>query len=360
MTNNKIKVMIVDDSALVRKVISDILDKDSSIEILATAQDPLFAITKMDKLGLPDVIILDIEMPRMDGLTFLKKLMSENPLPVIICSSIATKGSKTAIEALSLGAVEVISKPELDLKEFFEEYKDRLLHSIKAASNSRLKRITPSTTTSFLSKVEDKKSTNEILALKKNTAILPATKKLVAIGSSTGGVQIIEKIILGLGEKSPPILIVQHMPAGFTASLANRLNSISKLHVKEAQNGDKVLHNQVLIAPGDRHMFLKRVGTTYSVEIKDGPKISRHKPSVDVLFRSFANEAGKNGVGVILTGMGDDGARGLKEMRDVGAKTFAQSESSCTVFGMPKEAIAMGAVDVIADPIKIIEAIKLL
>jgi two-component system chemotaxis response regulator CheB len=356
---SKIKVLIVDDSALVRKAITDILTRESNIEILATAQDPLFAINKMDKLGSPDVIILDIEMPRMDGLTFLKKIMSENPIPVIICSSIAKKGSKPAMEALSLGAVEVIEKPELQVKDFFDDYKSQLIAKIRAASMSKVKKATVKLSkNNFLSNLEDKKSTNEILPLKKPNAILPATKKIVAIGSSTGGVQVLERIILGVGEKSPPILIVQHMPAGFTASLAKRLDSLSRLNIKEAQNGDKLLHNQVLIAPGDQHMFLKRSGTTYYVEVKQGPKISRHRPSVDVLFRSFANEAGRNGVGFILTGMGDDGARGMKEMKTVGAMTYAQSENTCTVYGMPKEAVAMGGVDQVMDPGKMIEIIK--
>ena len=335
-----IKVFIIDDSAVVRTTIASLVEDDKRIFLMGSASDPILAQEKFIKKGWPDVIILDIEMPRMDGLTYLKKIMSEHPTPVIICSSVAQGGSKNAIEALSLGAVEVIAKPEIGVKSFLEETKGHFLYVIKAAAKAKL---TQTKKVGIPFNIEDrtKNSADVILPLKLKTA--QRMQKIIAIGASTGGVQILERILRELSVDVPPIVITQHMPAGFTKSLADRLDKICTVSVKEAQDGDKLLHGRVLLAPGDKHMMLRREGRSYSVEIKDGPKVSRHKPSVDVLFRSCANEAGADAMGIILTGMGDDGARGLKEMFDSGAKTYSQEEASCIVYGMPKVALEIGA-----------------
>ncbi len=341
MPHRTINVFIVDDSAIVRTTITTLLHNESDIIMQGVASDPLIAHAKFERLGWPDVIILDIEMPRMDGLTFLKQIMQERPTPVIICSSVAQKGSHNAIEALSLGAVEVIAKPEVGLKHFLEESHFRLVYAIRAAYESKtnlkagLKKSTVMTHT--------KNNADVMLPLKANNAP-HFIRPLIAIGSSTGGVQTLEKVLPYLGEHIPPIVIVQHMPAGFTLSLAQRLNRLCSLSIKEAEDGDTLQQGHVYIAPGDKHMVLKRSPLGYALEIKDGPKVSRHKPSIDVLFRSIANEAGVNAMGFILTGMGDDGAKGLKEMREKGAKTYAQDEESCIVYGMPKVAVEIDAV----------------
>lgn len=354
-----ISIFVIDDSAIVRTAISALVEKESDIKLMGTAQDPIFAMEKFQKNGWPDVIILDIEMPRMDGLTFLKKIMATRPTPVIICSSIAQKGSRAAIEAMSLGAVEVLGKPEFQVKNFFEEVHERFIHAIRAAARSKLKSSTASTTATYLSNVENKLSADAILPklnvmARGQTSINP----FIAIGSSTGGVQVLESIITKLPPTIPPILITQHMPAGFTASFAERLNRISGLNVKEAQQGDKLAKGHVYVAPGEKHMLIKQTPQGLMIEIKDGPRVSRHKPSVDVLFRSCANESAKNCFAFILTGMGDDGAKGMKELHDKGAKTFAQEERSCIVYGMPKEAVVLGGVDASLTPLQIVEFIK--
>lgn len=352
-----VKVFIIDDSAVVRTTIGALVEHDKNIFLMGSASDPIIAEEKFNKNGWPDVIILDIEMPRMDGLTFLKKVMREHPIPVIICSSAAQKGSKNSVEALSYGAVEVISKPEMGIKEFLQESKGHFLYAIKAAAKSKTK-VSCAQKTSISLNADDvnKNSADAMLPLR--SKVLPGALKVIAIGSSTGGVQILERILKALPEKIPPIVITQHMPAGFTKSLAERLDAICQVAVKEAQNGDKLLHGRVLLAPGDKHMMVKRQGSSYVVEIKDGPKVSRHKPSVDVLFRSCANEVGASAIGFILTGMGDDGARGLREMRDIGAKTYSQDEASCIVYGMPKAAVEMGASMEALSPEQIVEIIK--
>jgi two-component system chemotaxis response regulator CheB len=342
MQPRNIKVFIVDDSAVARTTISALLMNENDIGLHGVASDPIIARSKFERYGWPDVIILDIEMPRMDGLTFLKQIMQERPTPVIICSSVAQEGSLNAIEALSIGAVEVIAKPEIGLKDFLEESRYRLIHAIKAAYESKgaLKSVSSRLT---MRTVEKKVDAGAMLALS-DKRIHRLSHPVIAIGSSTGGVQTLERLLPDLTEETPPILIVQHMPSGFTRSLAQRLHRLCRVNVKEAQEGDMLCLGHVYIAPGDKHMMLKRSFNGYTLEIKDGPKVSRHKPSIDVLFRSVANEAGANALGFILTGMGDDGAKGLKEMKEKGAKTYAQDEASCIVYGMPKVAVEIGAV----------------
>jgi len=342
----KIKLFIVDDSATVRQTISKLIENENDIELLGVAADPLFAIKKFQTTGLPDVLILDIEMPRMDGITFLKQIMQENPISTIICSSCAKSGSLKAIEALQSGAVDIIEKPDLQTKAFLEKSKNILLSSIRSAALVRVKKVS---NTSI--KSNPKKDIQPLSTTINN-------KKIIAIGSSTGGVQVIEKILTSLKETVVPILITQHMPAGFTASLAKRLNNLSKLTIKQAEHGDKLVDSTVYIAPGNKHMTLKKEHTNFIINITDGPKVSHHRPSVDVLFRSVANSIGKNGIGIILTGMGNDGSHGMKEMFDVGAKTYAQDEQSCVVYGMPNEAKKLGGVCHSLSIEKIIEYIQ--
>jgi len=338
-----IKILIVDDSAVVRQVLSEVLNADAGIEVIASAPDPIFAQEKMKKRW-PDVIVLDVEMPRMDGITFLRKIMSERPTPVVICSSITERGSETAMQALAAGAVGIVPKPGIgNRRTALEDAGSDLIRAVKAAAHANVRNL---------------KSGNGALAVaampKLNAdAILPAashamvqtTERIVAIGTSTGGTQALEAVLTTLPRVSPGIVIVQHMPEKFTASFAARLDSLCQIEVREAQNGDRVMPGRALIAPGGRHMLLKRNGSQYHVEVVDGPVVNRHRPSVDVLFRSVARFAGRNALGVIMTGMGDDGARGLKEMHDAGATTVAQDEATCVVYGMPKEAVKLGGVD---------------
>lgn len=352
-----IKVFVIDDSAVVRTAITNLVTQEPDIELAGIAQDPIFAMEKFQRQGWPDVIILDIEMPRMDGLTFLKKIMATRPTPVIICSSVAQKGSRSAIEAMSIGAVEVIGKPEFQVKNFFEEVHERFVDAIRAACGARLKASSKPSTT-YLTTLEEKKTADAMLPKVNRSASAIAIDKFIAIGSSTGGVQTLEAIITNLTPNIPPILITQHMPAGFTASFAERLNRISPVQVKEAANGDHLERGCVYIAPGELHMMVKRINTGLVIEVKDGPRVSRHKPSVDVLFRSCANEAPRNCTAFILTGMGDDGARGMKELFDKGAITYAQEEKSCVVYGMPKEAVALGGIQKSLTPAQIVDAIR--
>lgn len=352
---SQIRVFVVDDSAVVRTAITSLVQKESDIVLAGTASDPIFALEKFKKDKWPDVIILDIEMPRMDGLTFLKQIMKERPTPVIICSSIAQKGSRAAMEAMSLGAVEVLGKPEFNVKNFFEDVHQNFINAIRAASKSKVKSIM--SPQAFMSKIEQKLTADAVLpAITRSSGGVGG--KFIAIGSSTGGVQMIEYIITKLNPTTVPVVIVQHMPAGFTNSFAERLNKFSKVEVKEATNGDKLRPGLVLIAPGELHTIVKRSPTGYYLEVKDGPRVSRHKPSVDVLFRSCANEGAKNCTAVILTGMGDDGAKGMKELHDKGAVTYAQDEQSCVVYGMPKEAVAIGAIDKTLTPAQIVEVLN--
>ncbi|HEY3433236.1 MAG TPA: chemotaxis response regulator protein-glutamate methylesterase [Rhodocyclaceae bacterium] len=340
--SKKIKVMVVDDSAVVRQVAKEILSKDPDIDFIGAASDPLFALEAMKK-NWPDVIVLDVEMPRMDGITFLKKIMAEHPTPVVICSTLTEKGASTTMEAMAAGAVAIITKPKMGLKQFLEDSSSEMLSAVKAAGMSNVRRLTGS----ISSAPPPKFSTDAMLAAKAAsiTAMAATTDRIVAIGTSTGGTQALEAVLTKLPAVCSGMVIVQHMPEKFTAMFAQRLNGLCQVEVKEAQNGDRVMPGRALIAPGGKHMMLKRSGAQYFVEVSDGPLVNRHKPSVDVLFRSVAQVAGKNALGVIMTGMGDDGARGMKEMHTAGAQTVAEDESTCVVFGMPKEAIKLGGVD---------------
>ena len=334
----KIKVLIVDDSALVRQTLSEILSSDPEIEVVGMAQDPIVAVQKIAE-QVPDVITLDVEMPRMDGITFLQKIMSQHPIPVVMCSSLAEAGNETTLKALEYGAVDIITKPKMGTKQFIEESKIRICDSVKAAAAAHLKPIRP------VREVSPKYTADVMIEPPNTKAMIQTTEKIVAVGASTGGTEALSVFLQMLPEDTPGIVIVQHMPENFTAAFAKRLDSICRVTVKEAENNDSVVRGHVLIAPGNKHTLLKRSGARYYVEVKDGPLVSRHRPSVDVLFRSAARYAGKNAVGIIMTGMGDDGARGMKEMHDAGAATIAQDEASCVVFGMPNEAIKLGGAD---------------
>lgn len=336
----KIKVLIVDDSAVVRQTMAEILSSDPQIEVMATAADPFIAAERLRE-EIPDVITLDVEMPRMDGITFLHKIMSQHPIPVVMCSSLTDTGSETALKALEYGAVEIIQKPRLGTKQFLEESRISICDTIKAAAQARVRHVSVSRT------VAPKLTADVILEKPASKAMIQTTEKVVVVGASTGGTEALRIFLETLPADTPGIVIVQHMPEGFTRSFAQRLDSLCRINVKEADNNDTVIRGRALIAPGNRHMLLKRSGARYFVEIKEGPLVSRHRPSVDVLFRSAARYAGKNAVGVIMTGMGDDGANGMLEMKQAGAYTIAQDEASCVVFGMPQEAIKRGGVNLV-------------
>ena len=334
----RIKVMVVDDSAVVRQVVTAMLNEDPEIEVIAAAADPLLAMARM-QVQWPDVIVLDIEMPRMDGITFLKKIMAERPTPVVICSTLTEKGAQTSMAALAAGAVAIITKPKIGLKQFLNDSSDDLIGAVKAAAHANVRKLQPV-------QVAEKQNADVILpAADGRGALLQTTERVVALGTSTGGTQALEVVLRALPRVCPGIVIVQHMPEKFTAEFANRLNTLCQIAVKEAQHNDRVVPGQALIAPGGKHMLLRRNGAQYFVDVIDGPLVNRHRPSVDVLFRSVAKFAGANALGVIMTGMGDDGAAGLLEMRKAGAHTVAQDEESCVVFGMPKEAIKRGGVE---------------
>lgn len=332
---SKIKVLIIDDSAVIRAILSEILNDAGDIEVVGTAADPIFAKTKIASL-MPDVITLDVEMPRMDGLTFLEELMRTNPLPVVMVSSLTLRSCDTTLRALELGAIDYVSKPAIDIAEGVTALAGEIVNKVRIAAQART-RLHPSTQAATVA------ATAQSPAL--DTSRMATTDKLIAIGASTGGTQAITEVIMALPAATPGIVIVQHMPPLFTQSFAKRLNEMARLTVREAEQGDRIVRGTVYIAPGGRHMAINRSGAMYHIELSDGPAINYVKPAVDVLFRSVALHAGKNAVGVILTGMGEDGARGLKEMREHGAVTFAQDEASCVVFGMPKKAIDMGGVD---------------
>lgn len=339
---DNIKVMIVDDSALVRQVVSQALTSAPGIEVIGTASDPLFALQKM-KAQWPDVLVIDIEMPRMDGISFLKKIMAERPTPVVICSSLAEKGAQATFEALGAGAVSIITKPKLGLKSFLEDASNDIVQAVRSAARANMQALRSTSSNPGLNR--PKLSADVMLSAGSNRALERTTDQVVAIGTSTGGTQALEAVLTKLPATALGIVIVQHMPEKFTAMFAERLHNLCQIEVREAKHGDRVIPGRALIAPGGRHMMLKRNGAQYVVDVTDGPLVNRHKPSVDVLFRSVAKFAGANALGIIMTGMGDDGARGLKEMRDAGAKTIAQDEASCVVFGMPKEAIKLGAAE---------------
>jgi two-component system chemotaxis response regulator CheB len=335
----KIEVLIVDDSAVVRQALTEILAADPEINVMGAAADPYIAAQTI-RMQIPHVITLDVEMPRMDGLTFLRKIMSQQPIPVVICSSLAAAGAETTLKALQYGAVDIIAKPQLGVKGFLDESRVLICDAVKAAARARLKLLRAPAMP-----VAPKLNADAVLHKRIFPEMIGTTEKVVAVGASTGGTEALRVFLEGLPHDAPGVVIVQHMPPVFTAAFARRLDSLCRITVQEATNGDSVIPGRALIAPGNRHMLLKRNGARYYVEIKDGPLVCRHRPSVDVLFRSASRYAGKNAVGVLMTGMGDDGARGLLEMKEAGASTLAQDESSCVVFGMPREAIRLGAVD---------------
>lgn len=338
LTNRAIRVIVVDDSAIVRKVFSQELSKEPDIEVVGTAPDPYVAREKIVTLK-PDVVTLDIEMPRMDGITFLKKLMQYYPLPVIIVSSLTPKGSKLALEALFIGALEVISKPSAAYS--VGDMSIQLAEKIRAVHNIRViaRKKTP----------EDAISTLQL----NSRALAATTNKLIAIGASTGGTEAIKKVVTRLPATSPGVLVVQHMPAQFTTTFAERLNTLCEMEVKEAEDGDTIHNGKILIAPGNYHMLLRRSGARYYVQVKNGPMVNHQRPAVDVLFKSVAKYAGANALGIILTGMGGDGASGMAAMKEAGSVNIAQDENSCVVYGMPREAVRLGVVDHIEDIDKI-------
>ncbi|MBV6494518.1 MAG: Chemotaxis response regulator protein-glutamate methylesterase of group 3 operon [Turneriella sp.] len=343
MDKKRITVMVVDDSALIRSALKKIISEDADLEVIGAFSDPFLAANAL-KTQLPSVMILDVEMPGMDGLTFLNKIMTQRPIPIIICSSLVSEGSDTLAKALSFGAVEVIQKPKIGTQKFFEESKIRITDAIKAASQAKLSNLKYIRKSSERFVPPPRLSADAVLPVSSHI-LKETTEKIIAVGASTGGTEALRIFIEQLPIDVPGVVVVQHMPEKFTRSFADRLNELSAVTVKEAESNDTVLRGQVLIAPGNKHTILKRSGHRYYVDVIDGDLVNRHRPSVDVLFRSVANSAGKNAVGVIMTGMGDDGARGLLEMKKNGAYTIAQDEESCVVYGMPKEAVKMGAVD---------------
>lgn len=340
-----IKVLIVDDSAMTRKMLTDLLSNDPEIEVVGVAADPIIAGRKIATLK-PDVITLDVMMPRMDGLTFLERLMATDPVPVVMVSHLTEDGCEAALRAMQLGAVDFVAKPRIDIKENLPSIIEEITGKIKAAARAKVRKR--GVLKSFPVK---KNSADAVLTIDKNIrrdGKVMDRDAIIAMGASTGGTEALTEFLTAMPADSPGILVVQHMPERFTTLFAKRLDSICEIEVSEAKDGDIVKSGQALIAPGNLHMILKRKGKGYCVEVKEGPPVNRHRPSVDVLFRSVAKYAEKNAVGVIMTGMGDDGARGMKEMKDAGAFTIAQDEASCVVFGMPKEAISLGAVDTVA------------
>jgi len=335
----KHKVLVIDDSAVVRQTLEKILTSDSQIEVIGTAADP-FKAAKIIRESVPDVITLDVEMPRMDGLTFLQKIMHQHPIPVVMCSSLTERGCETTLKALDLGAVDIITKPKLGLKQFLKESKIQICDSVKSAAGAKVKKGAAKPL-----QVAPKLTADAVLAKPTKSAMIKTTEKVIVVGASTGGTEALRVFLEAMPLDSPGIVIVQHMPEKFTAAFAQRLDGICKVSVKEATNDDTVIRGRALIAPGNKHMLLKRSGARYFVEVKDGPLVCRHRPSVDVLFRSAARYGGKNCIGVIMTGMGDDGARGMAEMKEAGATNIAQDEATSVVFGMPAEAIKHGGVD---------------
>jgi len=333
----RISVLIVDDSAVVRQTLTAILEAEPDIEVMGSAADPFLAAAKLREC-VPDVIVLDVEMPRMDGLTFLHKLMTQHPVPVIICSALTTKGAETTLRALEYGAVDVIEKPQVGTKRFLEESATRVGDAVRAASQARVDRL-------LRLRVEPRRSADAVLKRRPGSAMIRTTECVVAVGASTGGTEAIRELLESAPADAPGFVIVQHMPPHFTSAFAQRLDMLCEIEVREAKDGDTVIGGRALIAPGGRHMVLRRSGARYYVEIVDGPLVSRHRPSVDVLFRSVAEYGGANAIGALLTGMGDDGACGLLEMREAGATTIAQDEASSVVFGMPAEAIELGAAE---------------
>ena len=332
----EIHALVVDDSAVVRQMLSEILRRDPRVTV-SVAAHPLIALEKMQR-SRPHVIVLDLEMPEMDGLSFLEKLMASDPIPVVVCSGLAARGTDAALRAIDMGAVAVIEKPRLGVKGFLLDSAVMFHDTVTEAAGVRVR-------PRAAHKAVPAYTADAVLALRKRPALATTTDKILALGASTGGTEALRTILESMPADAPGMLVVQHMPEMFTRAFAERLDRSCRIEVKEAVDGDRVLEGRALIAPGNKHMLLRRNGGHYAVEVAEGPLVSRHRPSVDVLFRSVAIAAGRNAVGAILTGMGDDGAMGLLEMRQAGAVTLAQDEASSVVFGMPKEAIERGAVD---------------
>ncbi|AJY43531.1 chemotaxis response regulator protein-glutamate methylesterase [Burkholderia humptydooensis] len=338
----KIKVLCVDDSALIRSLMTEIINSQPDMEVCATAPDPLVA-RELIKQHNPDVLTLDVEMPRMDGLDFLEKLMRLRPMPVVMVSSLTERGSEITLRALELGAVDFVTKPRVGIRDGMLDYAEKLADKVRAASRARV-RQNPQPHPAAAAAAHG--HAGAVAPLINNPLV--STEKLIIVGASTGGTEAIREVLTPLPPDAPAVLIAQHMPPGFTRSFAQRLNGLCRISVKEAEHGERVLPGHAYIAPGHAHLLLARSGANYIAHLSDDPPVNRHRPSVDVLFRSAAQHAGKNALGVILTGMGRDGAAGLLEMKKAGAYTFAQDEVSCVVFGMPREAIAMGGVDDVA------------
>lgn len=338
---NKIKVLIVDDSALIRKLLAELIASDPELEVVGSAPDPFVAREKIKELN-PDVLTLDVEMPRMDGLTFLKNLMRLRPMPVVMVSSLTEAGADVTLQALESGAIDFVTKPKIDVESGIREYRDDLISKIKVASKVNVKARHNALSSS--ANVPPKYSADAVLN-KGRPKHYKTTDKLIAIGASTGGTEAIKDVLVGLPPDMPGIVITQHIPEAFSGPFAARMNKLSQLEVSEAQHGQQILAGHVYIAPGNAHLLVVKDGARYRCELSDGPPVNRHRPSVDVLFRSVAQSAGPNAIGMILTGMGDDGARGLKEMLEIGAKTLAQDEKSSVVWGMPGEAVKLGAAE---------------
>ena len=342
-SNKKIKVLIVDDSALVRQMLTDILSSDKSIEVIGAAPDPYIAREKIKELD-PDVLTLDVEMPRMDGVTFLGNLMRLRPMPVVMVSSLTEKGADITLQALELGAIDFVSKPKIDLKQGLEDYAQEIIEKVKVASKAKV-RAYDSSRKQDIQSVDPKYSADAILGKGDKNRHFRTTDTLIALGASTGGTEAIKEVLMHMPADSPGMVISQHIPEAFSKPFAKRMNEASAMTVYEAQDGQQIVPGHAYIAPGDRHLLVVRDGARYICKLNDGPPVNRHRPSVDVMFRSVAQNVGTNAIGVILTGMGDDGAAGLKEIHDIGAPTMVQDEKTSVVWGMPGEAYKQGAAD---------------
>ena len=340
----KIKVLVIDDSALIRQLLTELLKKDPKIEVVGAAPDPLIAREKIKELN-PDVLTLDVEMPKMDGITFLRNLMRLRPMPVVMVSTLTEKGAEVTFEAMELGAVDFVTKPNLDVAEELPRYAEEIIYKIKVAARANVRAISDRKADK---KVEEKYSADVVLEKRSGPSAkkLKTTDKIIAIGASTGGTEAIREVLIRMPPDAPGIVITQHIPADFSTPFAKRMDRCSPMTVYEAQDGQQILPGHVYISPGSHHLIVERSGARYYVRLNDGPPVNRHKPSVDVMFRSVAQSVGPNAIGAILTGMGDDGARGLLEMKENGATTIIQDEKSCVVWGMPGEAAKLGAGDI--------------
>ena len=336
----RIRVLIVDDSALVRSLLSDILSADASIEVVGVAGDAHVARDKIKLLN-PDVLTLDVEMPKMDGITFLKNLMRLRPMPVVMVSSLTERGADVTLDALALGAVDYLSKPKIDLAATLKDYSEELIEKIKTAAKASVRALDPRR--AALIGARPAHSTDAVLPKAGSSKPMRTTDRIIAVGASTGGTEAIKEVLIRLPPDAPGVVIAQHIPKAFSTPFARRMNDCSQVTVCEAQEGQQVLAGHAYIAPGDRHLMVVRDGARYVCKLDDGVPVNRHKPSVDVLFRSVAQNAGRNAIGVLLTGMGKDGAKGLKEMLDAGSQTIAQDEATSVVWGMPGEAVSLGA-----------------